>query len=205
MNATSDYIIGNQTINEGPMPDPMSDLLALCLQNDRRAQRQLFNFYKDKVHNLVYKSLGPKFDTDDVIQLVFIELFKSLSYFKGDASLDTWVYRICVKVCTTQLRKKYRKRQVQLVFDTEHTEIQADTSIDNTSAQIERKELTKAIYQALDKLDSEKRMTVVLYEIDGKSLEEIASIANIPLGTVKSRLFHGRKILEKHLKNFMEQ
>lgn len=187
------------------MPDPMSDLLALCLQNDRRAQRQLFNFYKDKVHNLVYKSLGPKFDTDDVIQLVFIELFKSLSYFKGDASLDTWVYRICVKVCTTQLRKKYRKRQVQLVFDTEHTEIQADTSIDNTSAQIERKELTKAIYQALDKLDSEKRMTVVLYEIDGKSLEEIASIANIPLGTVKSRLFHGRKILEKHLKNFMEQ
>ncbi len=187
------------------MPDPMCDLLTLCLQNDRRAQRQLFNFYKDKVHNLVYKSLGPKFDTDDVIQQVFIELFKSLQNFKGEASLDTWVYRICVKVCTTQLRKKYRKRQIQLVFDTDHTEIHADVYANNPSAQIEKKELAKAIYLALEKLDAEKRMMVVMYEMDGKSLEEIAAIADIPLGTVKSRLFHGRKILEKHLKNYMEQ
>lgn len=188
------------------MPEPMSDVLQQCLKKDRKAQRQLFHFYKQKVHDLVFKSLGPRFDTDDVIQQVFIELFKSLSYFKGDSSLDTWVYRISLKVCTTQLRKKYRKRQPQIAYDSQ----QADAEIDTQNAdagpcrEMEQKELAGAIYAALDKMDAEKRMTVVMYEMEGKSLEEIAQVSQVPLGTVKSRLFHGRKMLEKLLKRYLE-
>lgn len=174
-----------------------------CLKNDRKAQRDLFNRYKLKVHDLVYKSLGPRFDTDDVIQQVFIELFKSLSLFKGDSSLDTWVYRIGSKVCTTQLRKKYRKRQPQIVYDSERADTEADAMFPSPSSEIEQKELERAVQDALDKLDAEKRMTVVLYEMEGKSLEEIAAITGIPLGTVKSRLFHGRKTLEKVLARYI--
>ena len=186
------------------MPDAMSDVLQQCLKENRKAQRQLFNFYKHKVHDLVFKSLGPRFDTDDVIQQVFIELFKSLSYFKGDASLDTWVYRICLKVCTTQLRKKYRKRQPQIIYDSPQTDAEIDTRDAGPCKEMEQKELAGAIYAALDRLDAEKRMTVVMYEMEGKSLEEIAQVAQVPVGTVKSRLFHGRKMLEKHLKWYLE-
>jgi RNA polymerase sigma-70 factor, ECF subfamily len=208
MTALSDYPHENGQTDEGVMPEPMSDVLQQCLSGDRKAQRYLFNFFKHKVHDLVFKSLGPRFDTDDVIQQVFIEIFKSLSYFKGDASLDTWVYRICLKVCTTQLRKKYRKRQPQITYDSQQAD--EDANADGRAAEspfqeMEQKELAAAIYAALDKLDAEKRMTVVLYEMEGKSLEEIAKVARVPLGTVKSRLFHGRKMLEKQLKRYLEK
>jgi RNA polymerase sigma-70 factor (ECF subfamily) len=187
------------------MLEPMSGLLQQCLKQDRKAQRQLFDFYKHKVHDLVFKSLGPRFDTDDVMQQVFIEVFKSLFYFKGDSSLDTWVYRICIKVCTTQLRKKFRKRQPQIVFDSLQTDGEADDRDCGPFYDLEQKELAMAIYDALDRLDPEKRLTVVLYEMEGKSLEEIAQIARVPVGTVKSRLFHGRKILENKLKRYLEK
>jgi RNA polymerase sigma-70 factor, ECF subfamily len=191
--------------DEGLMHQDMSLLLQQCLKNDRRAQRELFNTYKHKVHDLVYKSLGPRFDTDDVLQQVFIELFKSLAYFKGDSSLDTWVYRISAKVCTTQLRKKYRKRQPHVVYDSEQMEAEADRNAQGPSADIEQRELEATVYDALDKLDAEKRMTVVMYEMEGRTLEEIAVMSDIPLGTVKSRLFHGRKMLEKLLRRHLEK
>jgi RNA polymerase sigma-70 factor (ECF subfamily) len=205
MTTISDYRYRDRQTHEARMPEPMHDVLQLCLKNDRRAQRQLFDFYKHKVHDLVFKSLGPKFDTDDVIQQVFIELFKSITYFKGESSLDTWVYRISLKVCTNQLRKKYRKRQPQIVFDSQQADGEIDAADNGPSGDIEQKELGRAIYDALDKLDPEKRMTVVMYEMEGKSLEEIAQVAHIPLGTVKSRLFHGRKMLEKQLRRFLEK
>jgi RNA polymerase sigma-70 factor, ECF subfamily len=204
MASLNDYPIGNGQTDEGLMPEPMSEVLQQCLKEDRKAQRQLFDIYKHKVHDLVFKSLGPRFDTDDVIQQVFIELFKSLSYFKGDASLDTWVYRICLKVCTTQLRKKYRKRQPQIMYDSQQADAEIDTRDAGPCSEMEQKELATAIYAALDRLDAEKRMTVVMYEMEGKSLEEIAKVAQVPIGTVKSRLFHGRKMLEKHLKRYLE-
>jgi RNA polymerase sigma-70 factor, ECF subfamily len=201
----SDYPIENGKTDEGMMPEPMSEVLQQCLKENRKAQRQLFDFYKHKVHDLVFKSLGPRFDTDDVIQQVFIELFKSLSYFKGEASLDTWVYRISLKVCTTQLRKKYRKRQPQIMYDSQIADTEPDIKdAEGPIKEMEQKELASAIYAALDRLDAEKRMTVVMYEMEGKSLEEIAQVAKVPLGTVKSRLFHGRKMLEKLLKRYLE-
>lgn len=183
------------------MAEPDNNILQLCLKNDRRAQRELFNCYKTKVNSLVYKSLGSNFDIDDVVQQVFIEIFKSLVYFKGDSSLDTWVYRIGFKVCTTQLRKKYRKRQPILSYNSGQTDSVADGKMTTPQTIMENKELSTEIYKALNKLDAEKRMTVVMYEMENRSLEEIADIQNVPVGTVKSRLFHGRKMLEKNLKH----
>jgi|WetSurMetagenome_2_1015567.scaffolds.fasta_scaffold00173_5 RNA polymerase sigma-70 factor, ECF subfamily len=203
---SSDYIdtSGGNAAVRGQMEQDTWQVLQQCIKNDRRAQREIFNRYKLKVHDLVYKSLGTRFDTDDVIQQIFIELFRSLAHFKGDSSLDTWVYRIGCKVCTTQLRKKYRKRQPHIVFDSEQAETAADAEVCFPTSEMERKELETAIGDALDKLDAEKRMTVVLYEMEGRSLEEIAAITGIPLGTVKSRLFHGRKTLEKILGRYLE-
>lgn len=207
MTELSDYKNGSngKRADEGLMHDDMSVILQQCLKNDRRAQRELFDYYRHRVHDLVYKSLGPRFDTDDVIQQVFIEVFKSLSHFKGDSSFDTWVYRIGCKVCTTQLRKKYRKRQPHIVFDSEQADAEPPAVGGGPHSDMEQKELESAVYCALDKLDAEKRMTVVLYEMEGRSLEEIAELAHIPVGTVKSRLFHGRKVLQKILARYLEK
>jgi RNA polymerase sigma-70 factor (ECF subfamily) len=181
---------------------PISVLIQRCTDNDRMAQHELFHLYKKKVHALVYKSLGGAFDGDDIVQQIFIAIFNGLRFFKGNSSFDTWVYRISVKICTTQLRKKYRKRQPHVVYDSSGVDAEDVSGLCNPAAAIEQKELERTVYRALDKLPSEKRMIVVLYEMEGKSLEEIAQIVKKPLGTVKSRLFHGRKALEKHLRGF---
>jgi RNA polymerase sigma-70 factor (ECF subfamily) len=181
----------------------VSDIVRRCLENDRMAQRELFQLYKQKVFNLAFKSLGSRFDIDDVVQQVFIAVFGSLQSFKGESSLDTWVYRITVKTCTTQLRKKYRKRQVPIMFDPMESE-REDHSGPDPLASVENKELTQAIFNALDKLSIEKRMIVKMYEMDGQTLEEIAHILKKPIGTVKSRLFHGRKALEKYLRGYVK-
>ncbi len=179
------------------------DIVRKCIANDRMAQHELFHLYKQKIHDLTYKSLGNRFDIDDVIQQVFIALFGSLRQFKGESSLDTWVYRITVKVCTTQLRKKYRKRQPNIVYDAMDREPE-DPASNSPAEAIEKQELARTIYEALDKLSVEKRMIVIMYEMDGLSLDEIAGVLKKPLGTVKSRLFHGRKALEKQLRGYIK-
>jgi RNA polymerase sigma-70 factor, ECF subfamily len=166
------------------------------------AQHELFHLYKQKAYDLAYRSLGGNFDIDDVVQQVFIALFNSLRHFKGMSSFDTWVYRITVKVCTTQLRKKYRKRQPQIVFDSTRIENDREDGKNNPSKLLEEKERNKSIYQALSKLSPDKRMIMVMHEMEDKTLEDIAQIMKKPLGTIKSSLFHGRKALEKHLRGY---
>lgn len=169
------------------------------------AQHELFSVYKQKVYDLTYRSLGGNFDIDDVVQQVFIAIFGSIGQFKGMSSFDTWVYRITVKICTTQLRKKYRKRQPNIFYDSTTIENNQDNISSDALCVLERKELNKSIYRALGKLSPDKRMIVVLFEMEGRTLEEIAQILNKPLGTIKSRLFHGRKALKKHLSGCIEQ
>ena len=187
----------------------ISVLLQKCKENDRMAQHELFNAYKQKVYDLSYRSLGGNFDIDDVVQQIFIAIFSSFAQFKGMSSFDTWVYRITVKICTTQLRKKYRKRQPQIFYDSaiaenDRGDLSSDALSSDALAVLERKELTQSIYRAFNKLSPDKRMIVILYEMEGRTLEEIALILKKPLGTVKSRLFHGRKALKKHLLGCME-
>ena len=183
---------------------PISVILQKCSENDRMAQHELFYLYKKKVNDIVYNSLGGSFDVDDIVQQIFIALFNSLKLFKGNASFDTWVYRISVKICTTQLRKKYRKRQPCVRYDSTGIEVEDARSWCNPAKALEQRDLERTVYAALDKLSAEKRMIVVLYEMEGKSLEEIARIVRKPIGTVKSRLFHGRKALEKHLRGIAQ-
>jgi RNA polymerase sigma-70 factor, ECF subfamily len=206
INGFNDYIYNTSLWykSEGSMTtEPISVTIQKCIENDRIAQHELFRIYRKKIYDIVYKSLGNSFDSDDIVQQIFIAIFKSLSSFKGKASFDTWIYRISLKICSTQLRKKYRKRQPSLVYTNSGDDVADLNSWSSPDETIEQKELSRTIYEALDKLSTEKRMIVVLYEMEGKSIDEIAAIVNKPVGTVKSRLFHGRKALVKHLRGIL--
>jgi RNA polymerase sigma-70 factor (ECF subfamily) len=201
----SDYIKNTSTGSNDIARESADELVAACVAGDRRSQRAFFNEYKRSVFNLCYRLLGPGFDLDDVVQQVFIKLYYSLKSFKGLSSIDTWIYRITSKVCTDQLRKKYRKRQLEIVDNSD--EMAADGKSVRARDPYERiaqRELALTIYHALNKLSFEKRSVIVLYEMEKKSLEEIAAMIDAPVGTVKSRLFHARKELEKHLKKYVE-
>ena len=185
---------------------PIEELLRRCRENDRTAQRLLFRRYKTQVYDMIARTLGYSSDIDEVAQQTFIRLFRSLQYFKGLSSFDTWVYRITSKVCIDQMRLKYRKRKLRLV-NLEEGGIERVPAPDGLgpAGNIETTELQEQIRDALDRLDPDKRMAVVLFDIQGMSIGEVAEAMNIPSGTVKSRLFHARHELMKYLGKYVDR
>ena len=182
----------------------LDELVRQCLQGEPAAQRLLFNRYKRIFFNLAYKSLGPGFDIDEVVHEIFIQLFRGLPSFQSMSSFDTWAYRIGINVCVSRLRKKLKKRQLITVSDTTLTEGITPQSVkENPQTVLEQRELEGKIYEALDRLDDKKRLVLVLHDMEDKTLEEIAKILKKPVGTVKSRLFHGRNDMKKMLDKYM--
>ncbi len=182
-----------------------SHLINACISGNRESQRELFRRYRQSVYGIIVHNLSADYDIDDILQQVFIKVFKSLENFKGLSSLDTWIYRITSKVCIDQLRKKYRKRQLDMVDSPDRVENTIERKTDfNPEKKMESDELKERLGEALNKLSPEKRLVVSLYELDGFSLQEISEMVNKPVGTVKSRLFHGRKELAEHLEKYMK-
>ena len=179
-------------------------LVSGCRAGDKQCQRFLFKKYKEKVFSLISHSLGSYYDKEDIFQQVFIKIFRSLDNFEGLSSLDTWVYRITVKTCIDQQRKKYRKKQLKTMDSPDFFENLPVVTGDNPYTEHQEKELAQQIYKGLNKLNFEKRMVVTMFEMEGFSLQEISEILGKPIGTIKSRLFHGRKELANHLRTYMK-
>jgi RNA polymerase sigma-70 factor, ECF subfamily len=180
-------------------------LIRRCLAHDRQAQRQLFYNYKERVFRLVYRLIGGRgrADIEDAIQQTFIGLFKSLDSFRGEASLDTWVYRICVKVCTSAIRRTYSKGFL-LINPIEDPDSHGADHRARPDSVYENFEIGRRIHEALQALRPERRIAFVLTEIEGKSLEEAAGIVGRPVGTIKSRVFRARNDLAKILRPLLD-
>ena len=140
-----------------------------------------------------------------MVQQVFIQIFRSLPGFKGNSSFNTWAYRIALNVCTAQIRSKLKKRQPGLVPEFKGIENRPEEKHKGAHARLEEEEITNIIYSALDKINLKKKMVIILHDMEGKSLEEIAEITEKPVGTVKSRLFHGREEMKKLLSKYLNQ
>lgn len=180
------------------------ELVAGCVAEDRKYQRRLFKKYRNSIYSLIFNILGHDPNIDDILQQVFIKIFRSLKNFKGLSSLKTWVYRITTKVCIDQLRKKYRKRQLTVVSNTDYINNHLDSSGSDPLQEREQIELKKQIESGLNKLSIDKRLVVTMFEMEGFSLQDISEVLNKPVGTVKSRLFHGRKELADYLRKYLD-
>jgi RNA polymerase sigma-70 factor (ECF subfamily) len=184
----------------------VQELVSASVRGDRPAQSALYRSYAQMVLGLVWHFLGPQqaADIEDTVQKVFIALFRSLPLYEGRCSFDTWVNRICSKVCISEIRKKYRKRVLRTnPGDMIDAETVGD-STHNPGADLARKELIGKIREALNKLKPLNRIIVILYEIEGKPVEEIAQILSVPQGTVKSKLFRSRDKLQYFLKGYLD-
>jgi RNA polymerase sigma-70 factor (ECF subfamily) len=184
--------------------EKLDTLVAHCIDGDSRAFAELFRVYKDVVHKMVYRILGPVVTVDEIIQDVFVEIYKSLKSFAWKAQFSTWVYRITINVCMQYLRTKHAKtNRFGSLAEPDPSELPGTTFPDG-EAYTDRKKTLARIYEALDKLHPKKRLVVVLHDMNGNTMEEIAEITKVPVGTVKSRLFHGRDKLKRLLKDIVE-
>jgi RNA polymerase sigma-70 factor (ECF subfamily) len=190
------------------VPEEDALVTALC-QGHEDAYEVLIQRYQQPVYNLVCRLLNDPADACDIVQEVFLKVFRNIGSFRGKSSLKTWIYRIAVNEAYNHRRwfSRHQRQEVALSAE-EGTANYADTLADPGRTPFDQaadRETRALVEAALAKLNSKFRAAVVLRDIEDLSYEEIAAVLDISLGTVKSRILRGREALRKTLEGRLEQ
>jgi len=179
-------------------------LIENLLEGNVEALGVLFERYRHMVYNVAYRITRSHHDASDVTQETFIKVFKSISRFRGESNVETWIYRIAVNSALNHLRKMGRRKEEPL-DDVPEVEIPpTERSSDDPERYLERREIRRAISQAMRKLSPEHRAVVVLHDVEGLTHAEISKILGCSEGTVKSRLHYARRKLRRILKPLLD-
>jgi RNA polymerase sigma-70 factor (ECF subfamily) len=177
-------------------------LIARCNTGDEAACADLVTIHQRMVYSLALHLLGDRDEALDLSQEVFLRVFRTLSSFRGQSALRTWIYRIVINQARNRQRwwrRRYRSSQVSLDDHLQQfgdVESKTDVLPDRLLAS---KETSARIWQALDRLPFDQRTALILREIDGLRYDEIAFSLNVAVGTVKSRLTRARQTLRAEL------
>jgi RNA polymerase sigma-70 factor (ECF subfamily) len=162
-----------------------------CLAGDRGAQRGLFDGHKKRVHIVLYRIMGSNRHMEDLVQDAFLEIFRSLPHFRGEATLATWVDRITARVAYRQLSRGHAPAaHLETVPDLRAQGPSPDT---HTAA----RRAARGLYAALDRLEPKYRIAFALHVIEGRSLADVASVTGASVVAVKSRVHRARKKVEE--------
>ena len=194
-----------------PLPEnsiPLSEHDALTLSRLRRGQfaamEDLVLRYQDRLYSTVYRIVSNPEDAADLVQETFVKAMENLAKFEGKSSLYTWLFRIAVNQAISHRRKERYRQTVTLDGDeSDHVNQQAanlrcqlaQTTENDPAADAETRMDHQRLLDALRKLDEEFRIVLVLRDVEGCDYDRIADILEVPVGTVKSRLFRARLAL----------
>lgn len=177
---------------------------------DELAYETLIQQYEQPVYNLVSRLVDDSADAADVVQEVFLKVFRKVGSFRGESSLKTWIYRIAVNEARNQRRWFSRHKRQEVGLDASPGEAQGygewleDAGPSPFEMALDQ-ETSQLIEDALKDVGQPFRAALVLREVEGLSYEEVAQILEISLGTVKSRIQRGRQALKKSLTARLEQ
>jgi len=192
-----------------PAADDESAFVAELRAGSEDAFAYLLAVYQNPVFNLVWHIVENQADASDVLQDVFVKVFKGVKGFNGDSSLRTWIYRIAVHEASNHRRSCIRRhwREPISVDDTESPSAAAAAEAASSERRpdqvFEQAEREVVVKQALASLAPPYRTVVVLREIEGLPYEEIAQVLGLAGGTVKSRLLRGRELLRRKLASYV--
>ncbi|HEY1950970.1 MAG TPA: sigma-70 family RNA polymerase sigma factor [Bryobacteraceae bacterium] len=168
------------------------------------AYEELIERYEQPVYGIVYRLLGNQSDACDVVQEVFLKIFRGVTAFREQSSLRTWIYRIAVNEAHNHRRwfVRHCKREVSIEDDRPEHANSVEYAPDpgrSPFEQVLNSENRTLIEHALTKINPVFSTAVVLRDIQNLSYEEIAEILQVSLGTVKSRIVRGREALRREL------
>jgi RNA polymerase sigma-70 factor (ECF subfamily) len=179
------------------MPVPEEErLIARAAAGDSAAFRELYDRHRADVARLVYRMVGGRSEFEDVIQEVFVQVYRSLKDFRGQSKLSTWMHRVTVNVVLMH-RRAARSRPV--FADEPPGDGLLRSEVTAPDEDVERRERMRAFGRLLDRLADKKRIVFVLHELEGVPPSEIAEIVGAPVLTVRTRLFYARRELEAML------
>ena len=172
------------------------ELVARCREGDTAAWRTLYDRYSPSVHRFISAFGVPPEEREDAAQDVFVAVYRSLGRFRGEAALSTWIYRIAAR----HAGRMGRRRRVREFLNALVTREPAPPPPPDPS---ERASNLHLLYRMLGRLQPKKRMVLVLFEIEGLPVDEIARVVGCPENTVWSRLHHARAEMVKMARKVM--
>ena len=185
-----------------------ADLIQRVQARDEGAFRDLVEKYQNKVFSIIYGILRNQNDSEDIAQQVFTKIYLSIQNFDGRSSLLTWIYKITTNECYDYLRKK---RVRKLVYESdiseddtkimENSEINADPQVP-VDDRLAKREL---VLKLLGKISEEDRNLILLKEVEGHSVEELAQMTGMNENTIKVKLFRARQKLLKAAQRILRQ
>ena len=181
-------------------------LVARLKNRDSRAFEILVSQYQGPIFNLIFRMIGRKEEAEDLAQEVFVTVFKKIDTFRGESSLATWIYRIASNTCKN--RQKYLgRRYYDRPAYTDNLEtvghgletMRTTARISRPDEMVEGYQTERLLQEAINSLEEEPRLILVLRDIQNMSYDEISAITGLPLGTVKSRLHRARMALKEKI------
>jgi RNA polymerase sigma-70 factor (ECF subfamily) len=150
---------------------------------------EILRLYAEKIYNLALHFTGCRTEADDVTQEIFLRLYRNLRLYRGDVPLGAWALRLSRNVCIDHYRRSRREGRWSLVSEEILAVLPAE---DDPLAEASHREQLATVYRALGDMNEDTALVIVLRDLQGLTLEEVAEQLGLPMGTVKSRLHRGR-------------
>jgi RNA polymerase sigma-70 factor (ECF subfamily) len=180
------------------------ELIDSIKQGNKSAFTTLMELYQDMVYNTVISIVQNTDEADDITQDVFVKVYQSISSFKGESKLSTWLYQITITTTLDAERKKKRKKRfafVESIFGN-NTEDLRVVEFNHPGIELEKKESAAALFKALKHLPEKQQIAFTLHKLEGQNYQEIAAILNTSLYAVESLMVRAKSNLKKLLQNF---
>jgi RNA polymerase sigma-70 factor, ECF subfamily len=179
------------------------ELVGRALEGNPDAFSIVMRRWEKRIFALAFSMLGSKEDALDVTQETFIAAYRNLSSFRGEAKVSSWLHRIAINQAITRQRRAKVRAEVALDQEIESNGSSIlDTSASSPMLQAEKRERRELVQRAINALPPELREVVLLKEFEEMTFQEIAETLDIPLSTVKSRLYTALKQLRSRLEKF---
>ena len=179
-------------------------LVERAQRGDKRAFELLVTKYQRKLGRLLSRMVRDPAEVEDVTQEAFIKAYRALPAFRGDSAFYTWLYRIAINTAKNYLVALGRRAPTTTEFNHEDAENfeEAEALRDSSTpeSELHGKQIAATVNRAMDALPEDLRTAITLREIEGLSYEEIASLMNCPIGTVRSRIFRAREAIAAELR-----
>ena len=169
---------------------------------DNEAFELLVVKYQERIFRLMRRLLGNRDQVEDLAQEVFIRAYRSLGSFKGESSFYTWLYKIALNTCRNYYRSMGRRPEGSVV-ESESILDNIESNRVNPEKEAFRTEFWDTVKGSLHELPPEQREAIVLCDLEGLSYEEMSNVIGIPVGTVRSRVFRGRRALQQRLEPYL--
>ncbi len=178
------------------------ELISRCQRGDPDALKEIFDRYHKKVYGIVYGVVRQREESLDIMQEVFVKLYRSIRNFKGESKFYTYLYRMAINTAIDHVRKMGKSSFSSL--DGMEGFQPSDGPEKRPDNILLQKELEEKVKVALDRLPSDQKKALIFREIEGLSYQEIAEAMGCSVGTVMSRLHYARMRVQGLLKNYLD-